>query len=137
MAAISPSSSLRSRSLESCSPRSCGRLMACGWPPCRHDEFCSRSIHIADRTGVCCAGRGTPQCSKWPLSRASDRKVSPMKKEIAMQTTGSRTNLRATATGATILGNWRSHLGNLGWLHRNGMIRYHLPCPSQYCGKLR
>ncbi len=67
-----------------------------------------------DRTGMCCVGRGTPQCSKWPMSRASDRKISPMKKEIAMQTTGSWTNLRATATGATVLGNWRSHLGNLG-----------------------
>ncbi len=34
--------------------------------------------------------------------------MSPMKKEIAMQTTGTWTNLRATATGATVLGNWRS-----------------------------
>ena len=66
---------------------------------------------------MCGAGRGTPQCSKWPLSRASDRKISPMKKEIAMQTTGSWTNLRATATGATVLDNWRSHLGNLGEFH--------------------
>ena len=30
---------------------------------------------------MCCAGRDTPQCSKWPLSRASDRKISPMKKD--------------------------------------------------------
>ncbi len=60
------------------------------------------------------AQTGVPQCSKWPLSRASDRKISPMKKEIAMQTTESWTNLRATATGATVFGNWRSHLGNLG-----------------------
>ena len=111
MAATSPFSSQRSPSLESRSPRSCGRLTVCGWPPCRHDEFCSRDIHIADRTGVRCAGRGTPQCPKWPLCRASDRKISPMKKGIAMQTNGSWMNLRAIATGATVLGNWRSHLG--------------------------
>jgi hypothetical protein len=39
------------------------------------------------------------------LIRASDRKISPMKKEIAMQTSGTWTKLRATATGATVLGN--------------------------------
>ncbi len=33
-----------------------------------------------------------------------------------MQTTGSWTKLRATATGATVLVNWRSHMGNLGSL---------------------
>ncbi len=34
-------------------------------------------------TGQVCAARAgvRPQCAKWPLSRASDRKISPMKRK--------------------------------------------------------
>ena len=67
-----------------------------------------------DRTGVCCAGRGTPSAYEMTTRRVFYQKISPIKGHIVIYRAGlGRTRagthlvLPSSATG-------RSHLGNLG-----------------------
>ena len=54
---------------------------------------------------MCCVGRGTFSQREIVLGSDFDRQISPMRREIAMQTAGSGPDSPSTALCATVVGN--------------------------------